>query len=78
MGSQCLEGTLHPHVHHYAESVVADEASTYFRLSTAALARLKENDGPVAVKFQEFLLGYLATQYTRSTELLKDVLALEE
>ena len=73
-----LEGTLHPHVHHYAESVVADEASTYFRLSTAALARLKENDGPVAVKFQEFLLGYLATQYTRSTELLKDVLALEE
>jgi SulP family sulfate permease len=73
-----IEGLLHPHVNHHAESIVIDEVSTYYRLSAAALARLKEKDGLVAIKFQEFLLGYLADQYTRSTELIKDVLALEE
>jgi SulP family sulfate permease len=73
-----VEGLAHGHVHRYAESVVTEEASTYYRLSAEALARLKEKDGPVAVKFQEFLLGYLADQYTRSTELIKDILTIEE
>ena len=63
---------------YHAESVVIDEVSTYYRLSSEALGRLKENDSQVAVKFQEFLLSYLAIQYTRNAELLKDILALEE
>ena len=73
-----VEGLAHGHLHRYAESIVTEEASTFYRLSAEARARLKEEDGPVALKFQEFLLGYLADQYTRSTELIKDVLILEE
>ena len=72
------EEKLNPEFHQHAESVVLDEASTFYRLSQAALVKLKEEDGPVAIRLQEFLLGYLADQYTRSTQLAKELFIIEQ
>jgi hypothetical protein len=63
---------------HYAESIVIDETSSVYCLTKEALANLQEIDRTVAVKFQEFLLNYLAGQYGRTIELTKDLLGIEQ
>lgn len=62
----------------YAESFVVDETSSVYCLAKDALIDLQENDRAVAVKFQEFLLNYLAGQYSRTIELTKDLFGIEQ
>jgi SulP family sulfate permease len=73
-----IEGMLQQNTQPYAESIVIDETSSVYCLSKDALANLQEKDAPVAVKFQEFLLNYLAGQYSRTIELTKDLLGIEQ
>ena len=69
---------LNPEIHRLAESVVLDEASSFYRLLQEAFVKLKEEDGPVAIRLQEFLLGYLADQYSRSRQLAKELFIIEQ
>ncbi|UCH25390.1 MAG: SLC26A/SulP transporter family protein [Trueperaceae bacterium] len=72
------EGALRQGVHLCPQSIVADEASTLLRLSAEALAMIKAQHPTVAVAFQEFMLHHLAEQVGRTTELVQDLLVVEE
>ncbi len=65
-------------VHLCPQSIVADDASTLLRLSADASAKMKVQHPSVAVAFQEFMLHHLAEQVGRTTELVQDLLVVEE
>ena len=64
--------------HRHSASVVTDGACTLYRLSEEAIERMKAEHHAAAIAFQEFMTHLLAERLLKSTQLIEDLLEVEE